>query len=256
MTDGQGVIHVPLLSGVDAWFTSATVHGIDDANLAHHVPHAPDRLARARDRVAALTATDPDAWHLMRQVHGAQMAIVDATVPRGAELRDVDVAVTVLEDRPLVVLSADCLPILAAGRVAVGAAHAGWRGVVAGVPDALVDALVALGERPEDVRLAIGPAIGPCCYEVGPEVVEAIAAVAPSAVGRTRRGRPSVDLRRAARQRFTARGITEVQDLVAEDGVSPACTACEARWFSHRRDRQTGRQAGIIVRRPVDRGEG
>ena len=237
-----------LAEGVDAWFTGAAIDELDDANLAHHVPHSPERLAAARARVGALTDTDVSTWTLMRQVHGAQVAVVEGGVEGGAELRGVDVMVTVLTDRPLVVLAADCLPILAAGVRAVGVAHAGWRGVAAGAPDALVAALMELGERPEDLRVAIGPAIGACCYAVGPEVVDAVVAVAPDALGRTRGGDRSVDLRAAARQRLQAAGVHDVRDAGgATEG--PVCTSCDPGWFSHRRDGGAGRQAGIIVRR-------
>lgn len=235
--------------GVEAWITGAELTGVDDANLAHHRPHVPERLAAARDAVGTLTRTDPATWHLMRQVHGANAAIVTADVPPGAELRDVDVIATDLVDRPLVVLAADCLPIVAAGRHAIAAAHAGWRGIAADVPGALVAALVSLGEQPADVRVVMGPAIGPCCYEVGPEVRDAVGAVAPQALTRTRAGTPSVDLRVAARERMTALGVAAVHDAATASAGMAACTACDPGWFSHRRDPRSGRHAAIIVRR-------
>jgi len=245
--------------GVGAWFTGAVLDGADDANLAHHRPHVPDRLAQARDIVGLRTGTDPSGWQFMRQVHGSNVGIVDERTPVGSELRAVDVLVTRLPDRPLVVLSADCIPILAAGTVAIGAAHAGWRGLREDVPGALIGALAGLGERPEDVRIAFGPAIGPCCYEVGPEVIAAIAAIDPGAVTTTRSGSPSVDLRAAARTRLRELGVIDVQDAATHGDdpgavdrsatLVPVCTACDAGWFSHRRDHTAGRQAGIVVRR-------
>jgi YfiH family protein len=246
---GPDILEVPLAEGVGAWFTGRRIAGLEDANLAHHVPHIPERLASAREHVAQVTGTDVTGWHLMRQVHGADAVVVDHDVPRGAELRDVDILVTQEPDRALVVLAADCLPILVAGRRTVGAAHAGWRGIVAGVPDVLVATLVAVGEHVADLRLAIGPSIGPCCYAVGPDVVGPISEIAEGAVMRTREGRPSVDLRLAVRDRLAALGVTEVVDVGGEDGAAPACTSCDERWFSHRRDPRSGRQAGIVVRR-------
>jgi len=234
---------------VEAWFTGAELADVADANLAHHRPHVPERLAAARDRVGRATRTDPASWHLMRQVHGADVAVVTGDLPAGAELRDVDVIATALPERPLVVLSADCLPILAGGVRAIAAAHAGWRGIVEDVPAALVGVLVALGEAAGDLRVAIGPAIGPCCYEVGPEVREAIGRVAPQALTRTREGASSVDLRVAAHARFTALGVDVVHDVGAAGRDAAACTACDPTWFSHRRDPTSGRQAGLIVRR-------
>ena len=247
MSDGDGVHAVPLAAGVGAWFSGSTLAGADDANLAHHRPHIPARLASARDAVGRHTGTDPAAWHLMRQVHGATVALVDDTVPPGAELRDVDAAVTVLADRPLVVLAADCLPLLLAGERAVGVAHAGWRGVVGDVVGAAVGALTGLGERVEDLRVVIGPAIGPCCYDVGEDVAAAVVDAAGTAAVRTRTrdGRLAVDLRGAVRARLDALGAGHVAD--GPDG-SAHCTACGSGWFSHRRDPDAGRHAGLVVR--------
>ncbi len=261
---------VALGADVGAWFTSGRLRGTEDANLAHHRPHVPERLAQARDVVGARTGTDPAAWHLMRQVHGAAVAVVGERTPSGAEMRDVDVLVTRMVGRPLVVLAADCLPILVAGRTAVGAAHAGWRGLRADVPGALVSALVGLGERPEDLQVALGPAIGPCCYEVGPEVVAVIEALEPRAVTTTTDGAPSVDLRVAAGTRLRELGVRAIVgsewpagDVRGVDTFAPghesdavACTACEPGWFSHRRDPAAGRQAGIVVRRGRQEGAG
>jgi YfiH family protein len=243
MTTASDVRAVDLGQGVQAWFTGSRIDGLDDANLAHHRPHSPERLGRAREMVARITGTDASAWHLMRQIHGAAVGVVDGSTPVGAELRDVDLLVTREVDRPLVVLAADCVPILAAGDAAIAAAHAGWRGLAADVPGALVTALSELGERVGDLRVALGPAIGPCCYEVGPEVVEVIANIDVRAVSTTRRGAPSVDLRAAVVARLRTLGVTGVLD------ATPGCTACDSGWFSHRRDPSSGRQAGIIVRR-------
>jgi YfiH family protein len=227
---------------VDAWFSGAMLPGVPDANLAHHRPHVPAQLASAREAFAAVTGTDAAAWHLMRQVHGAEVAIVDVSTPRGAELRDVDVVVTTQVERPLVVLVADCLPVLMAGRMSVAAVHAGWRGIIADAPGAAVRAMVGLGERPADIRVAIGPSIGPCCYEVGPDVLDPVGSMCAAALATTRDGRPSVDLFIAAKALLVAAGVDGPTDR-------PPCTRCEPSLFSHRRDSSSGRQAGLIVRR-------
>jgi YfiH family protein len=245
----SGVLEVGLSDVAGTWFTGAAIEGVEDANLAHHRPHVPSHLAAARDRVAALTATDVATWHHMRQVHGPDVGVVDATTPTGAEIRGVDVLVTDVPERPLVVLSADCLPILAVGRRSVGVAHAGWRGLAADVPGSLVSALVRLGERPADIGVVIGPGIGPCCYAVGPEVVAAIVRVGGDVVGRTRSGEASVDLRSAARARLHALGVQDVREVARTDGPGAPCTACDEGWFSHRRDPASGRQAGIAMLR-------
>lgn len=236
-----GVVRVPL-GAATGWFTGAVLPGVADAGLAHHRPHDPSALAAARAAVGAATGTDPTRWHLMRQVHGADVGVVDAATPPGAELRDVDVLVTAEPDRTLVVLAADCLPVLMAGRRAVAAVHAGWRGLVADAPGRAVAALAALGEDPGDLVVAVGAAIGPCCYGVGEDVATRVAAVAPEAVVRDGDGGPRVDLGAALRRRLADAGAP------APVHAGP-CTRCDVGpWFSHRRDPAAGRQAGLVRR--------
>lgn len=227
------------------WFTGATLPGVADANLAHHRPHVPTQLAAARAAVGAATGTDHRAWHLMRQVHGAEVGVVDADTPIGAELRGVDALVTSEPDRVLVVLTADCLPVLIAGRAAIAVVHAGWRGVVADVAGRTIGELIARGEDPGSLAVAVGPAIGGCCYEVGPEVADRVADVAPGAVtAPTSDGRPHVDLVAALRRRLHDLGVPE------PTSVGP-CTRCgPGAWFSHRRDPAAGRQAGLLRMSP------
>jgi YfiH family protein len=154
-----------------------------------------------------------------RQVHGARV-VVDAQ-----RIEEADGQVTTALGVAAIVLTADCLPVALAGPGAVGMVHAGWRGLASGVLEAgvaVTGALVA----------AIGPGIGPCCYEVGDDV---------RAVFRT--SARTLDLKAIARERLRAAGVAEVQDC----GL---CTACDVeRFFSHRRDRGvTGRQAGLVWR--------
>jgi polyphenol oxidase len=154
-----------------------------------------------------------------RQVHGARI-VVDA-----AGIEEADGQVTTVHDVAAVVLTADCLPVALVGPGAVGMVHAGWRGLAAGVLEAGVAATGA-------VAAAIGPGIGPCCYEVGDDV--------RAVFGTTER---TLDLKAIARERLRAAGVEAVHDC----GL---CTACDAeRFFSHRRDRGvTGRQAGLAWR--------
>lgn len=233
-----------------AWFTGrdpgavAPVGG--EGNLAHRRPHRPGDLATARRAVAAATGTDTARWHLLQQVHGAEVAVVDETVPVGAELRGVDAAVTALPQRPLVVQIADCVPVLLSCRGGVGVAHAGRAGVLAGVLPAAVAALRALtGEQ--RVWAAVGPAIGACCYEVPEAMRDAAAERLPVVAATTTWDTPSLDLPAGARAQLEADGV----DLVAVDAP---CTRCTPTLFSHRRDPASGRQIGLIVRRGADTG--
>ena len=154
-----------------------------------------------------------------RQVHGTRV-VVD-----GRGIEESDGQVTTARGVAAMVLVADCLPVALAGADGVGVVHAGWRGLAAGVLEAGVEATGA-------VAAAIGPGIGPCCYEVGDDVRAVF-----GAQGRT------LDLKAVARARLEAAGVQEIHDC----GL---CTACDPeRFFSHRRDRGiTGRQAGLAWR--------
>jgi polyphenol oxidase len=248
------VLAVELADGVGAWFTgrdTRTDPAVGAAgNLSHHRPHLPTELAR--DRAAACTrmGLSVDRLHLMRQVHGAAVGVVDAATPLGAELRGVDALVTDLADRPLVVQVADCVPVLLAAGPAVGVAHAGRRGVAEGVVPAAVAALAGRAEGGA-VRAAIGPAIGGCCYEVPAEVRDHLGALHPEAATETTWGTPSLDLAVAVRNQLEAAGAAVVTDLAS-------CTRCdtEQRWFSHRADPRTGRQLGVVVRRAAGARDG
>jgi YfiH family protein len=271
---------VELGPGVEVWFSGAQLLRSDatapeptvtagerergagveliDGNLAHHRPHHPERLAAARDAFARTTRTDATSWQLMRQVHGGRVGVVDGTVPVGAELRDVDALVTLQTERPLVVLAADCLPVMLAGRTTIAAVHAGWRGLVSQVIASAVHAMVALGDDPSEIRAVIGPGIGPCCYEVGADVAVQVTALVPSAAASTRRGTLAIDLREAAGVQLGALGVGQVALPAVPTGHAPEgragdvgstpCTSCDPGWFSHRRDPSSGRQAGLIVR--------
>lgn len=177
--------------------------------------------------------------HTLRQVHSAQVRM-PAFAPRagrsaeqgGAHEEDArgDALIT---DRPLsgvAVFGADCLPIALAGRRAIGAVHAGWRGLAEGVIEAAVSRLRALGEE-GDLHAMIGPGAGGCCYEVGAEVQRALGLEAP---------RGPVDLAAIARERALAVGVTRVR-------VLDCCTICDRRFFSYRREGARAGRQGVIV---------
>ncbi len=214
----------------------------------------PSTVAANGRRLAGALGFAYERLARLRQVHGADVAVVDTAGPVPGPVGEYDAVVT---DRPgtaLLVLAADCVPILLVdpARPAVGAVHAGWRGVVADAPGAAVRALVrAYDSRPSALRAAIGPSIGPCCYEVDGPVAERFAEAGlrfepplatPSA---PRDGRPRwrLDLVAAVRGRLEAAGVP-----AAGIEATGLCTACrEDLFFSHRRDgARTGRQAGVI----------
>jgi len=180
-----------------------------------------------RSRVARAAGVDLD-WAVVRQVHGASVLEVGS----GAGLPDADGSWTP-RNETLAVLSADCVLGLFIGDREIAVAHAGWRGTVAGVVENAARAVDAH-------TVYLGPAIGPCCFEVGPEVVAAFRERFADSVASDER---HVDLWSAVDS--AARGVGVVDVFSAR-----LCTSCHADlFFSHRRDRGlTGRQ-GLIARR-------
>jgi purine-nucleoside/S-methyl-5'-thioadenosine phosphorylase / adenosine deaminase len=162
-----------------------------------------------------------------RQVHGAHVNWVTAPP---SSIEEADGQATALRGVAPTVTTGDCLPVALIAPEAVAMLHAGWRGLAAGVVEEGVRAMRGLGAT--EIVAAIGPGAGPCCYEAGPEVHEALSA----SVGR------HVDLKLAARRQLEAAGVTDVHDV----GL---CTICDERFFSHRREHgRTGRQAGVAWR--------
>jgi len=191
-----------------------------------------------RDRVAALVGIERDRTLQGLQVHETVVRRVRELPPPGVELEEADGQATALESVAAVVLTADCLPVALVTNGAVAMVHAGWRGLAGGVLAEGVRALRELGAGGE-VRAAIGPGAGACCYETGPEVHDAFSVHGPAA----RRGEHA-DLKHVARRQLEQAGVTEVHDV----GL---CTMCSplGLFFSHRRDGGvTGRQAAIVWR--------
>jgi YfiH family protein len=194
----------------------------------------------------------PSAPRWLRQVHGTSVLRVDTALPPGdataerarmAAEPEADAAVTGSTGTVLAILTADCLPVVLAARGGgeVGAAHAGWRGLAAGVLERTV---AAMRTAPGDLVAWLGPAAGPQAYEVGAEVRDAFVSIdagAAAAFAATRPGHWRVDLYALARRRLQAAGLA-AHDI--HGGV--LCTISDpARFYSHRRDARTGRMATL-----------
>jgi hypothetical protein len=204
----------------------------ESLNLGRLTGDDVERVDENRRRLCAEVGGRLDRLALNKQVHSAQ---VHQARP-GLVGRPGDGLWTEEPDLPVLAMTADCLPIALARvdgeRPGVAVLHAGWRGLLAGV---VAEGVQALGGR---VEAAVGPAIGPCCYEVGPEVAEPFAAAFGSrvVVGR------SLDLREAAERALRAAGVEEVERF----GL---CTSCNADlFFSHRRTGEPRGVQGVIAR--------
>lgn len=211
-------------------------------NLGAHVDDAPAAVAANRRRLASAAGL-PAEPRWLAQVHGANVADLDAA---GASADPATADACFSRRRGLVcaILTADCLPIVltADGGELVAALHAGWRGLAAGVVESLVEALAV---PPATLLAWLGPAIGPGHFEVGAEVREALLrgdAGGQAAFTPNPRGRFMADLGLLARRRLAALGIERVY------GGGECTYADGARYFSHRRDGKTGRQATLIWR--------
>lgn len=201
----------------------------DSLNLAARVGDAQEPVAENRRRAASVVGFDGDRLALARQVHEADL--IDVGVTDAGVLGNADGLTVTHPGSVAAILTADCAPVVVASRGSIGVLHAGWRGLVAGVIEAGIESLGGAEAA------WVGPCIHACCYEVGPEVVEAF----------TERGLPvaapdRVDPGQAAAAVLRGAGVSNV--AVAEE-----CTHCDPRYFSYRRDGVTGRQgayAGLV----------
>ncbi|MGH2919709.1 MAG: polyphenol oxidase family protein [Solirubrobacteraceae bacterium] len=209
----------------------------DTLNLGLFTDDDAASVGANRDQLAALIGIARERTVQGRQVHGAEVRRVHELPDPGAEPIPADGQATALHDVAAVVLTADCLPVALIAREAVAMVHAGWRGLAAGVLTQGVATLRELGAG--DIRAAIGPGAGVCCYEAGAEVHEAFAPYGSAA----RQG-DNADLKHVARRQLERADVAEVHDV----GLCTLCAPAEL-FFSHRRDgARTGRQVGIVWR--------
>jgi len=223
---GPGVSH-----GVSTRAGGVSVGPYASLNLGASVGDLPEAVAENRARLAVSLGFAPDRLVTTPQVHGKDVLVVDETTAPLALTTRADILVSRTPGFLLMQRLADCVGMLLwhqSARV-VGVAHAGWRGTALGVATRLVEAAAELGGDPDGLRVVVGPSIGPCCFEVGDEVVEQIPGACDTAtIGP--RGRPHVDLWEINRQQLVAAGVPDVRVEVAG-----ACTRCQPEvYFSHR----------------------
>ncbi|MCA1683156.1 MAG: polyphenol oxidase family protein [Actinobacteria bacterium] len=211
----------------------------DSLNLGALTDDDPERVSRNRELLSRALGLDPGNVAMGWQVHGGEIEEWAGPPPPGrdgfrspgSELSRVDGHATRSAGLGLLVLVADCLPVALASPGRVAMLHCGWRGLAAGILERGVETF------DEPPAAAVGPGIGRCCYQVGPEVLDAFSGLE----GVAKDG--MLDLRAVAEAKLRAAGVTRVEHV-------DMCTSCRADlFFSHRRDvGVTGRQAGIVER--------
>jgi YfiH family protein len=228
----------------------------ESLNLGMRTDDDYDAVVDNRAQLSLITNAFPDLLTFGSQVHGSNVAVVTGDLigcgagDADGAIPDTDALVTNIPDVPLVVLVADCCPVAFLDPVAgaVGIAHAGWRGTAAGIAAATIDTMTReFGSRPADIIAGVGPSIGPCCYEVGEEVVDQMAAAYPDLVGRvfdrTRGAKPYFNLWQANRSIVIGAGVPDSNIETA--GI---CTVCHKdTFFSHRADGGTTGRFGALI---------
>ncbi len=223
----------------------------DSLNLGYSTQDDRARVAENERRLAAAMRIDTASIRWVYQVHGSVVHRAESlplNEPLGATVMEGDAIVSHTPGITCGVKVADCMPVLFAARdgSAVGAAHAGWRGLACGV---LENTIAALDTPPQNLRAWLGPCIGATMFEVGEEVRTAFLdasapssrdAVATAFAPRGARGKYLCDLVAIARERLRVAGVDEIF-------VDGSCTMSDStRFFSHRRDKTSGRMAALI----------
>lgn len=221
----------------------------DALNLGHTV--GDELIAVEENHRRALIALGIKQKQVVspHQVHGTRVQLVRPS-HAGTVQPETDGLLTTTPGMALLLRFADCVPILLFDRVrqAVGVIHSGWRSTAGNIAQAAVEAFAQhAGSRPEDLWAGIGPAIGPCCYQVGDPMLETMLTAYPDSAEAIQRrsGKTYLDLPGLVQAQLAAAGVTAIEDAAM-------CTACHTEeWFSHRAENgQTGR-FGVMAMRPT-----
>ena len=218
-----------VLPGVSAAFTNS-----DAGNLALHVGDDPEAVRQRRARLEQEIGVSAGSLRFMNQVHGTDVVLMDAVSPAP----EADAMVS--RGTPLAVMVADCIPVILAGVSTDGpvlaVAHAGRPGLAGGVIPAALERMASLGAT--GIRAWLGPSICGHCYEVPGAMQEEVVAAVPASRSTTSWGTPGLDLPAGARSQLENAGVTVE--------YSGPCTFETPSLYSYRRDRHTGRFAGVV----------
>lgn len=235
----QGIVHAFL--GRTGGVSSGQLASL---NLGRREEDRAENLTENKKRVAKAFGTDGNKIFTVSQVHSDRIVIIDRTdtAPEDVKPFEADAIITDIKGISIGILTADCVPLLFldSRNKVIAAVHAGWKGTASKIASKTVKMMVERFEsRPKEIRAAIGPAIGACCYEVGQEVVDAVGYRGNASV--QREGKWYLDLPRA--------NLLQLQEMgIADIDVSGICTSCRTDlFFSHRKEMgKTGRQLSFI----------
>lgn len=208
-------------------------------NLASHVGDDPSTVLANRQRLADTLELKPEQFVWMEQLHTNTVTVVDKQ--QDAPVEATDAIVTTAENLALCVLVADCVPVLLADPHAkvVAAVHAGRIGARNGIVKNTVEEMLKLGARPGSIHALLGPAAAGESYEVPREMADDVEKHLPGSKTRTKKGTPGIDVRAGLVRQLMSLGVTQID-------AHPADTITDETFFSYRREKETGRQAGVI----------
>ena len=215
-------------------------------NLSTGVGDSPEVVRENRHRLCHAVGVLPQHLVECRMVHGTEVTRVDLS-DRGQRMPGVDALMTDATGVPLLLTYADRVPIILYDPVrhAVALIHAGWRGTVRGIAATVAQAMVeTFGSKPEEMLAAIGPAIGPCCYPVGQEVIQSVRRAFPDTdalLPCPNGGQPHFDLWQANVQQLREARVSQVE-------VAGICTACHRdQFYSHRAESGRTGRFGVLL---------
>ncbi|QMV85024.1 peptidoglycan editing factor PgeF [Corynebacterium hindlerae] len=211
----------------------------DSFNLGDHVGDDPAAVAANRDRLASVIGLAPERLVWMEQIHSPNVTVVSGPVAEPVEATDA--LVTTQRGLALVVLTADCVPVLLSDHEAgvIAAVHAGRMGARNGIVAKTVEKMVALGAAPARIHALMGAAASGENYEVPRAMAEDVESRLPGALVRTPQGTWGLDIRAGLIRQLLSLGVTAIDS-------DPRCTVADTSFFSYRREGTTGRQAGVV----------
>lgn len=211
----------------------------DSFNLGDHVGDDPASVASNRARLAKVLELPEDRLVWMEQIHSPNVTVVDG--PQSAPVEATDALVTTQRELALVVLTADCVPLLLSDDEAgvVAAVHAGRMGARNGIVSRTVSTMAELGAKPARIHALMGAAASGKNYEVPKEMADDVESRLPGSRVRTTQGTWGLDIRAGLIRQLLSLGVQAIDS-------DPRCTIEDESFFSYRREGTTGRQAGIV----------